>query len=406
MYYSLMDTYLSSLVELDRFWKLVDSGHISNRVHPDDESLAVFSYTPKVQFSGLWTPETRLARGLIVHFTSERDGRVVGRGLPKFFTIDQITAGDWASTVLIDDDENVTVDETPEIPWDEPAHVANKLNGALGLGYLAPDHTVAVATKGSFGSTEALIGTRLLKGRAQHALRQLLAEGETPLFELITPERPHPVDYGELEDLIFLGTVVQATGEWLPATDEHPLVVAGHFRAAEVLPHRTLREAMAAPYEENTEGMVVTVADGQLFKVKSQEYKDLRRAFYAVTEGNVKQLVGSMGYDELMTLNSPAELDFGDFGDLFAGHRRHLLERLRSRTWNHVIELQNELKTARKAVRKLLERHEGDRGAVARSLSKDPKRALMLATLAHELSTNDDGSRVVKAAKRTIDRRK
>ena len=75
MYYSLMDTYLSSLVELDRFWKLVDSGHISKRVHPDDESLAVFSYTPKVQFSGLWTPETRLARGLVVHFTDERDGR-------------------------------------------------------------------------------------------------------------------------------------------------------------------------------------------------------------------------------------------------------------------------------------------------------------------------------------------
>lgn len=401
-----MTTYLSSLVDLDRFWSLVDSGHISKRAHPDDEALAVFSYTPKVQFSGLWTPETLLARGLIVHFENERDGRVVGRGLPKFFTIDQITAGDWASPVLIDDDENVTVDETPEIPWDEPAHVANKLNGALGLGYLAPDHTVAIATKGSFGSTEALIGTRLLRGRAQDALRQLLAEGETPLFELITPERPHPVDYGELEDLIFLGTVVQSTGEWLPATASHSLVVAGHFRAAEVLPHRTLREAMAAPYEENTEGMVVTVSDGQLFKVKSQEYKDLRHAFYSVTEGNVKQLVGSMGYDELMTLNSPAELDFGDFGDLFAGHRRHLLERLRSRTWNHVLELQNELKAARKAVRKLLERHEGDRGAVARSLSKDPKRALMLATLAHELSTNDDGSRVVKAAKRTIDRRK
>lgn len=401
-----MDTYLSSLVDLDRFWKLVGSGHISKRVHPDDEALAVFSYTPKVQFSGLWTPETRLTRGLIVHFTDERDGRVVGRGLPKWFTVEQVIEGDWASAKLIDDDENVTVEETPTIPWDEPAHVANKLNGALGLGYLAPDHTVAIATKGSFGSTEALIGTRLLRGRAQDALRQLLAEGETPLFELITPERPHPVDYGELEDLIFLGTVVQSTGEWLPATASHSLVVAGHFRAAEVLPHRTLREAMAAPYEENTEGMVVTVADGQLFKVKSQEYKDLRRAFYAVTEGNVKQLVGSMGYDELMTLNSPAELDFGDFGDLFAGRRRHLLERLRSRTWNHVLELQNELKAARKAVRKLLERHEGDRGAVARSLSKDPKRALMLATLAHELSTNDDGSRVVKAAKRTIDRRK
>lgn len=405
MYYSLMDTYLSSLVELDRFWKLVDSGHISKRVHPEDESLAVFSYTPKVQFSGLWTPETRLARGLIVHFTSERDGRVVGRGLPKFFTIDQITAGDWASTVLIDDDENVTVDETPEIPWDEPAHVANKLNGALGLGYLAPDHTAAVATKGSFGSTEALIGTRLLKGRAQHALRQLLAEGETPLFELITPERPHPVDYGELEDLIFLGTVVQATGEWLPATDEHPLVVAGHFHAAEVLEHSTLREAMAAPYEENTEGMVVTVADGQLFKVKSQEYKDLRHAFYSVTESDVRSLVTKLSYEQLMELESADDYELEGYEELFTGHRRQLLDRVRAAFWENASAVKREILEAEAHVADLRLRFGDDRGMVARELSTHRKRALMLAALARSYATDDDGRRLMKAALRQVNRK-
>lgn len=401
-----MDTYLSSLVELDRFWKLVDSGHISKRVHPEDESLAVFSYTPKVQFSGLWTPETRLARGLIVHFTSERDGRVVGRGLPKFFTLEQLTSdSDWAQVKLIDDDENVTVDESPEIPWDEPAHVANKLNGALGLGYLAPDHTVAIATKGSFGSTEALIGTRLLKGRAQHALRQLLAEGETPLFELITPERPHPVDYGELEDLIFLGTVVQATGEWLPATDAHPLVAAGHFRGAEVLEHSTLREAMAAPYEENTEGMVVTVADGQLFKVKSQEYKDLRRAFYAVTESDVRSLVAELSYEHLMALESADDYELEGYGELFTGARRHLLDRVRAAFWENASAVKREVLEAEAHVADLRLRFGDDRGMIARELSTHRKRALMLAALARSYATDDDGRRLMKAALRQVNRK-
>lgn len=40
MYYSPMDTYLSSLVGLDRFWSLVESGYISMRMHSDDEELA------------------------------------------------------------------------------------------------------------------------------------------------------------------------------------------------------------------------------------------------------------------------------------------------------------------------------------------------------------------------------
>jgi hypothetical protein len=305
-----MTTYLKDLVDTVAFTDALAGGFISERTHHADDSLRVYSYTPKTQFSGRWTPETRLARGLMLRITDNdfAQAEVVGRGLPKFFTIEQV-GSDWGRPKLVDDDEGVTVEDAPALSWEAPAFVADKMNGALGLAYFGPEG-LAVSTKGSFGSTEAKIATRWLRDHLtadEQARFVEYFEGSTALFEIITPERPHPVDYGTTEALFFLGSVAHSDGRWTPAQADHFLAAELRFGVAPRLAHSTLREAVEAPYRENTEGLVVTLDDeaGQhLYKVKPTEYLELRKAFYATETVDLVGLLTELSSETLEVITA------------------------------------------------------------------------------------------------------
>jgi len=308
-------TLLSDIVSVERFAAEIAAGRIQERSHPADPDLRIYSYTKLTQFGGLWTPESRLARGLIVQVPGGDFEQAVikGRGLPKFFTISQIES-DWGRAKLIDDDENVVVEEAPEIPWHLPAVVAEKLNGALGLGYIDSSGRFRISTKGSFDSPEARVSNRVLdmKYAAATEFFSRFDDGTTMLFEIITPERPHPVDYGNLEDLIFLGTVEHGTGKWTPAQGDEDAVLMG-FPFAQTKKVKTLREAVDLPYEDNTEGFVVTVQGAgpeAIYKVKPAEYLQLRKLFYALQESELKELVSTREFtDQLHEIDGPEAID-------------------------------------------------------------------------------------------------
>ena len=309
---------LADLVSTDVFKKAINDGHISERAHPDDENLRVYSYTKQVQFSGHWTPETLLARGLILQLPNGDLSKavIVGRGLPKFFTVEQMAEGDWTRVKLVDDDENVTVSEAPEISWDSPAVVSDKLNGALGLAYVAPDGQLSISTKGSFSSLEAEVGTKVIRNLSpeeQKSFREFALNGKTPLFEIITPQRPHPVYYGDVEELVILGSIDNASGKWSPVEKNSELATKFGFKTAERLKYPTLKEAVRAPYRLNTEGFVVTV-DGkkgqELYKVKPPEYHALRRFFYASTPKELSAEFSKLDGKSLSTIVSEKEISF------------------------------------------------------------------------------------------------
>lgn len=295
---------LDAVVSPEAFQKALDRGLISEREHPDDPNLRVYSYTKTVQFSGLWTRETLLARGLIMDVSEGLENATIrARGIRKFFTVDQMESGDWTKIKLIDDDEGVVVGEGVGIALDEPAHVADKLDGALGVLYKDPGGRYRISTKGSFDSMEALEGSKFMKSYENQELTRVIEEeyrGRTPLFEIITPEHRHPVDYGDKADIVFLGSVSNQTGEWRPATKEEPL--AQTFEISESQPAGTLREALETPYRENTEGFVVTVGEGaeqKLYKVKPPEYHALRRVFYGLTNPKaLKDRTAALTYEE------------------------------------------------------------------------------------------------------------
>lgn len=339
---------LSDIASVERFIADLAGDRIQERVHPDDPDLRIYSYTKKTQFGGLWTPESKLARGLILRvpggdFTL---ATVESRGLPKFFTVAQ-SQDDWGRAKLIDDDENVVVDEAPEIPWDMPAVVANKLNGALGLGYIDPSGRFRISTKGSFGSLEATVANRVLDskypGATDHISRSDVAAPPmtTMLFEIITPERPHPVDYGNLEDLVYLGTIDNSTGGWSPAKSDDDAVLFG-FPFAETHKVRSLRDAVELPYEDNTEGFVVTVIGGgpeAIYKVKPNEYLQLRKLFYALQETELKDFVSTRSFtDQLQEIDGPEDIDLSALvGELkLNAQMEAMLEKRRSRIYMQI----------------------------------------------------------------------
>lgn len=315
---------LSEIVRVKSFLQDMAQGLIQDRAHPDDPELRIFSYTKKTQFGGLWTSESKLARGLILHVPDGDFYRatVRGRGLPKFFTVSQATEGDWGRVKLVDDDENVTVNEAPVIPWTMPAVVSEKVNGALGLGYIDPSGEFRISTKGSFDSLESRSANRTLDRKYSH-MEELLSGNDfldsyTPLFEIITPERPHPVDYGDFEGLIYLGYITNGTGKWHPADGYHLFEDPElGFEGAKQLVFATLMEAVEAPYELNTEGFVVTVVDGgpeDIYKVKPVEYLQLRRLFYALQASEIKEyLMESKFWEKVSEIEAASQIDLSAF---------------------------------------------------------------------------------------------
>lgn len=340
---------LSDVVSVENFVREIAADRIQERVHPDDSDLRIYSYTKKTQFGGLWTPESRLARGLILR-VPEGDftkATVESRGLPKFFTVSQVES-DWGRVKLIDDDENVVVDEAPEIPWDMPAVVADKMNGALGLGYIDSSGRFRVSTKGSFVSLEAEVANRILDSKYAKATdffsrcESVAPSFTTMLFEIITPERLHPVDYGNLEDLIFLGTIDNRTGQWTPAVGDEDIVLAG-FPFAPTRQVKSLREAVALPYEDNTEGFVVTVLGGgpdAIYKVKPNEYLMLRRLFYALQDTELSELINSKDFsNRLHDMDSPEKIDLSDLvGDIVLnGQIKRMFDNRRQAIFDEVV---------------------------------------------------------------------
>lgn len=331
---------LNELTDLRRFASDLHDGWIGASQN-DDKHLIVFCYTKRTQFAGHWIADTTLlARGLVVRLTDAGvriyeklhiqwndasiddialmfdDALVVSRGMRKFFTVDAANS-DWGKLKLVDDDEGVTVADDVSIDYNAPASVADKLDGALGIGVRVNDDYV-IATKGSFRSDESIEGTVFM--RTKHDSRGFAdfmdknLPGFTPLFEIIAPGDFHVVQYGKLADIVFLGLLENATGWWIPAAllgvdertaDRNAALIPGKFGfiTPEIYSAKTLGEALQLPAIANHEGMVATL-DGtvkqDMFKIKYPLFLMLQRLKNSTSDKALREFIGNMNTDEIM----------------------------------------------------------------------------------------------------------
>lgn len=253
---------LDELVDIPLLQQMTDEGYIRVQRHPE-LPLMIYNYTEKAQFARRWNQATLTCRGLIVNF---RTREVIARPFPKFFNY-----GEDQSSQSFEDYRSSRV------------IVTDKLDGSLGIVYPAGD-AWAVATRGSFTSPQALHATQ----RLQEYLRHWQPDpGVTHLCEIIYPGNRIVCDYGDMDELVLLGTVSIDYGYTAGPFDE-----AWPGPRAKVFSYATFEDALAARPREGAEGLVVHFPERDMrLKLKQADYVALHRVVTGLNERAVWELM-------------------------------------------------------------------------------------------------------------------
>ena len=260
-----MSVHLRDIVDPELVAAAITSGLIDVRPSADGK-LRILNYSRQAQYQNTWDGATIVCRGLIVDGAGEvgADTIVVSRAFDKFFTIEQ-------------HDALASAGKLAPLPAG-PFEVLTKVDGSLGISYIAPDGRPAIATRGSFTSPQALWATNYLRTHPQleAAAADILTAG-TPCFEIICEASRVVIAY-PFEDLVLLGVIDVATGA---AVAEQAAKWPG--RAATSHGNLGSYRDLSSLAWAGEEGFVIRFADGTLAKAKFAEYLRLHRLITSVS---------------------------------------------------------------------------------------------------------------------------
>lgn len=238
--------------------RMMDGGFISQRKHPEKD-LWIYNYTAQAQYANLWNDATINCRGLIV----DKHNTIVARPFKKFFNLEQAVEPmeEWQGGDLVD----------------KFCVAYDKLDGSLGIIFHFEGEW-DVATRGSFESEQAFWARKKLQ-EYKHALVPRL----TYLVEIVYPENRVVCDYGNKEDLILLGSVDTESGYRYGG----PWTTPWYGERAEIVAEGYLEEIIKLPPREGKEGLVLYFEDGQMWKLKQDDYVALHRLVFGLTERKI-----------------------------------------------------------------------------------------------------------------------
>lgn len=247
-------THLDQVLDPAELGEMLDEGYVQVRYHPD-YPYAIYCYTKLAMFDRKWNNTTMTCRGLIVN---EDTGEILARPFKKFFNVGEPSAPVWEQT-----------------DW---VTVYDKLDGSLGIAYETPEGP-AIATKGSFTSEQAVKATEFLRTMYP---RYQTDDYCTDLFEIIYPENRIVLDYGNLEGLMYLGSVNIADGEdyWNGLLMD--LYGIRKNRSLDSGPFYQLELNLNRP---NAEGFVLfNDYTGERLKMKQEDYLELHKVMTGLNE--------------------------------------------------------------------------------------------------------------------------
>ena len=267
---------INDLVPARELRAAIRDGLVRERCHA---GLRILNYTKKCQADAAWNEVTNICRGLIV----DADGRVVARPFPKFFY-----PGEPAAPTMPDSSEG---------RWE--MRICEKLDGVLGIGYVASDGSARLCTRGSLTSEQGAEANRIL---AEKYADTKFPRSVTPLFEIISQACRIIVDYGERRDLVLIAAIDIETGADISLSDlaAHGLDWPGPKAQTRPL---TLKEAVA----ETNRGGRGTESEGYVvcfdpvtrdepsvrFKLKHTDYLRMHAARFHLTSRKVWELAAA-----------------------------------------------------------------------------------------------------------------
>ncbi len=266
-------THISELMNQDALEHQIADGLIMRR-YLADTGISVLNYTTRAVFSGQWTHETRLSRGLVV----DSDGRVLARPFEKFFDLSQI-----------------------EVPPGSHFTVTEKIDGSLGILYPTPNGW-RITTRGDPNGWQSTAATELWNERYSDFVPP---EGVTMLFEIVLPENRIVVDYGDRRELVALAAINMATGRDTKVPEDFP------GPRVTTLDNSAGLDALVARAEKtgNQEGFVLYwPKEGLRAKVKLSQYRRLHQMIFGTSTKAIWELLVA-GQDPLAAVaDGPADL--------------------------------------------------------------------------------------------------
>jgi len=331
---------LFDLVDETEYLEAVKNKHIKTQVHPTAPYI-IHNYTDACTWERAWNHATMTCRGLITHAET---GEIIARPIPKFFNWDQ--------------------EQAPKLELSDRVFVVDKMDGSLGILYPMPDGSMAVATRGSFTSDQALWATNWIQ---PYVGPNAWAPDPdyTYLFEIIYPENRIVVDYGDREDMTFLMKIHKETGEAV-----HDDVTVPTPYAERHLGSQSWGEVLGMPERHNAEGLVVDIEQtGQRVKIKYEDYKRMHRYVTGTNERHVWEAV--MAGKDL-------KAEFEGAPDEFHDWVKEVAEKLNIAFATKMLEISSEFE---EALFGFPDYDESQRGYFARAVSKSPNRAAMFTML-------------------------
>lgn len=257
-------------MKIDR--KLIDEGYISERKHPECDYY-IYNYTPKAQYDRVWNEDTLNCRGLIL----DGKGNIMARPFPKFFNYEEYGK-----------DTNLG-----ELPSYKNFEVLDKLDGSLGILYPMPNGELRIATRGSFESEQAKVGTEILNKKYKKQLDTFQClDNFTFLFEIIYKNNRIVVDYGNKRDIILLTVIDNKTGiawtydELNSFCKRWAIPLVKKFDGI-----KDFKNIKQTHKEDNSEGFVVKFDTGLRIKLKFEEYVRLHRLITGVSNRSIWDLL-------------------------------------------------------------------------------------------------------------------
>jgi RNA ligase len=260
---------LFTQAELDRE---ESAGYVRIKEHPENNEMWIANYTEKAAYEGHWNNVTLNCRGLIFNAF----GDLLARPFPKFFNYGQTGC--------------------PDIDLDEHVLVSDKMDGSLGILYRFDGPDWRIATRGSFTSDQAIRATEILRNKYPDFKPK---SQWTYLFEIVYPENRIVCNYGDTEDLVYLGAVYNLNGGTISPGMAENLGWTGPV--TEVFSYTTMREALQAPPRAGKEGFVVHFLDSDVrVKIKQEDYVQLHRIVTGLNARSVWQAMVDGTVDELI----------------------------------------------------------------------------------------------------------
>lgn len=223
---------------------------------PYFNGLTIYKYSKECQAKGAWNETLINCRGVIL----DKEGSVIGRPFKKFFNTFEL-------------DNNYVKGLFEKFTYD----IMEKLDGSMGTLFYYNGKWLC-ATGGSFMSEQALWFRKKLFA---YNLSEL-DKNCTYVLELIYRENKIVVDYGGEDRLVLLGEVLTETGKSSNYSRIKDIAQKVGFEYPKIYT-KTEMDKIIKTNPKNMEGFVIRFSNGEMVKIKLENYIKLHRLLKNIT---------------------------------------------------------------------------------------------------------------------------